>query len=69
MRLLFRSAFVFFFCATPAVAEKPNVLFIAIDDLRPELGCYGSPVVKSPHLDALAERGLRFGVDFLNVGT
>lgn len=45
----------------PASAtEKPNILFIAIDDLRPELGCYGSPAVKSPNLDALAANGLRF---------
>ncbi|MDQ8180302.1 sulfatase [Pelagicoccus sp. SDUM812005] len=41
-------------------AERPNVLFIAIDDLRPELGCYGSPVAISPHLDKLASEGLLF---------
>ncbi|MBN8421762.1 MAG: sulfatase [Verrucomicrobia bacterium] len=44
---------------TPASA-KPNVLFIAIDDLRPELGCYGNQEVKTPHLDQLASTGLRF---------
>ena len=49
------------FFQLPAIAsEKPNILFIAIDDLRPELGCYGSPIVKSPNLDALAARGIRF---------
>ena len=41
-------------------ADKPNVLFIAIDDLRPELGCYGSSAIQSPNLDALASQGLRF---------
>ena len=41
-------------------AEKPNILFIAVDDLRAELGCYGSVLVKSPNIDALAESGVRF---------
>ena len=43
-----------------AFEKKPNILFIAIDDLRPELGCYGSPIAKSPNLDKLAKEGRRF---------
>jgi arylsulfatase A-like enzyme len=39
---------------------KLNVLFIAIDDLRPELGCYGFSQIKSPNIDALAKQGLQF---------
>ncbi|MFT5127467.1 MAG: iduronate 2-sulfatase [Rhodothermales bacterium] len=39
---------------------RPNVLFIAIDDLRPELGCYGSRTIQSPQIDALAASGVTF---------
>lgn len=43
-------------------ADQPklNVLFIMSDDLRPELGCYGNPGVKTPHIDTLANAGVRF---------
>ena len=41
-------------------AAKPNILFIAVDDLRPELGCYGNKLVKSPNIDRIAARGIVF---------
>lgn len=49
--------------ATSAMADadsRPNVLFIIADDLRPELGCYGTPIIQSPHIDALAKVGTLF---------
>lgn len=41
-------------------AAKHNVLFISVDDLRPELGCYGSTSIKSPHIDAFAQSAVVF---------
>ncbi|HWA98421.1 MAG TPA: sulfatase, partial [Pirellulales bacterium] len=41
-------------------AERPNVLLIVVDDLRPELACYGESDVHSPNVDRLAARGMRF---------
>ncbi len=43
-----------------ARAEPLNVLFIAIDDLRPALGCYGDPTAITPNMDRLAKRGTLF---------
>ena len=50
-----------------AVEAKPNVLFIAIDDLKPLLGCYGASWIKSPNIDRLAERGTVFTANYCQV--
>lgn len=49
--------------------NRYNVLFIAIDDLRPELGCYGVDAAQSPHLDALAKRSVVFDRHYVQVAT
>jgi len=41
-------------------ADKPNILFIAVDDLKPDLGCYGNTYVKTPNFDRLAKMGVTF---------
>lgn len=46
--------------AFAAPAARFNVLLIAVDDLRPELGCYGNGLIRTPNIDRLARRGVRF---------
>ena len=49
-----------FAVASVAAADRPNVLFIAVDDLRPELRCYGAAHIHSPNIDRLAKRSTLF---------
>jgi arylsulfatase A-like enzyme len=49
--------------ATP----RPNILFIVVDDLRPELGCYGRRHVHTPNIDRLAAEGMRFSQAYCQV--
>jgi arylsulfatase A-like enzyme len=57
---LFRFAPLFFLAASAMAADKPNVLFLVVDDLRPELGCYGKDYIKSPNIDRIAASGMVF---------
>ncbi|MEO0338473.1 MAG: sulfatase [Bacteroidota bacterium] len=63
-RLLILSATIFCLLSTcqeeSEQAAPYNVLFIAIDDLRPELNCYGAEHIHSPNIDRLAASGVRF---------
>lgn len=52
-----------------AAADRPNILFIAVDDLRPQLGCYGMPQVHSPNIDRIAKAGLLFNRAYCMVPT
>ncbi|MFT5089353.1 MAG: N-sulfoglucosamine sulfohydrolase [Planctomycetota bacterium] len=45
--------------------QKPNVLWIYGEDLHPDLGCYGTPVVHTPHIDQLAAEGAIFNNTFV----
>jgi len=55
--LLILSSFVIL---TSSFASPPNVLFIIVDDLTTTLGCYGNTHIRTPGMDALAARGVRF---------
>lgn len=58
------------FCTSTFAQEKhqkPNVLMIIVDDLRPELNCYGQSHIKSPNIDNIASNGLVFSNSFCNV--
>lgn len=69
LRLLYLLVTLFalpFSAAGLRAAHKPNVLFICVDDLKPMLGCYGDKSAKSPNIDRLAARGMRFDMAFCN---
>lgn len=69
-----RSTLLFFFVAigiylSSAIliaAEKPNVLLICVDDLKPNLGCYGDTLAKTPNIDCLAQRSFLFKRAYCN---
>ena len=61
------SILALFFAFSLSAEKKDNVLFIIVDDLRPELGCYGNKQVLSPNIDRLASEGTLFSKAYCNV--
>jgi iduronate 2-sulfatase len=49
-----------------ARAQRPNILLILVDDLKPVLGCYGDTAARTPNIDRLAARGMRFDLAYCN---
>mgnify|MGYP001816295182 CR=1 FL=1 len=47
-------------CGAEEVDERPNILFVIVDDLRPELGCYGNTEIKTPNIDRFAQEAVVF---------
>ena len=58
--MLFALITVLFACNQKEEVKTPNILWIVAEDFSQDLGCYGHPLVHTPNLDALAERGTRF---------
>ena len=53
-------------CQKQQIVQKPNVLLICVDDLRPELKSFGADYISSPNIDALAAKGVAFQNHFVN---
>lgn len=47
-----------------ASPDRPNILWLIVEDMGPEIACYGTPEVRTPHLDRLAATGVRFATAF-----
>ena len=47
-------------CSSDVKPRQPNILFIPVDDLRPDLGCYGDAFAVTPNIDKVAEYGVTF---------
>ena len=56
----FLFVFVLFWSALSRAAERPNIVWVLVDDMSADFSCYGGTTIKTPHVDALAAEGTRF---------
>ncbi|OHX64639.1 sulfatase [Flammeovirga pacifica] len=66
MKLLLLTFLILNFSLLSFAQEKPNILFIAFDDLRPQIGAYGEPEPITPNIDALADQAVQFNRAYVN---
>ena len=67
MRWIILFSFFLFFATGLRAVDKPNILFIMVDDLGyGDLSCYGAPDLESPHIDALMARSMRLNEFYAN---
>ena len=66
IRTIFLALLCLTLASTAMAADKPNVLLILVDDLKPAMGCYGDAIAKTPNLDKLVSRGMRFDLAYCN---
>jgi arylsulfatase A-like enzyme len=64
-RLAWKFCLVTLFSSTGLAADRPNVLWIIAEDASPHLGCYGETTIRTPHLDGLAKKSVRFTQAFV----
>ncbi len=69
MRAIYFFLFIPFLCGIESIASAPNVLLICVDDLRPELRCFGADYIQSPHIDMLASQGRVFCSHYVQAPT
>ena len=59
-----------FTCGVGIAAPRPNIVFFIADDVSQEdFGCYGHPVIQTPHTDRLAKNGIRFNNAYLTISS
>ena len=62
--------FLYLFYHAVMFGKKPNIVFFIADDVsQDDFGCYGHPVIKTPHIDSLAANGMRFDNAYLTTSS
>ena len=68
---MIRKIFLFLFVTLATgmnASDRPNILWIYLEDVSGWFSCYGDKVIKTPHIDSLAEGGIRFNRFYTSAG-